>query len=382
MKGKLIICHCGKKDKFFEWTAFIYTVLFFSLISLKVIGFKTISEFSIKKDFILMNPFLTYFGESLFFFFDLICQSFSYSEDDNNKINKKDYIFIGLISLLLLIIDIYKYFILIGFKIISYRSYIMILNSWALLLLFSILISYFLFKIRVYNHHKLVIYICISFEIYFFSVVIDTREKNDFILLFTQFGISFIESIIIILIKNIMDIKFFSPFKVCYLIGFFNLIMSFIILLILSKVKCNIDLQLCNEDENIFNFSSIYTTNINFFYIFIYLFFTSLFNGINKYLINAVLKKYTIFHVSIFYQYNSYEFIFLIITKLSIINDNETITKITNIIHIIFTIFGIFLHFIFLEIIELNFCNLSNNIKRNIQDRADSEFNDLIIDNK
>ena len=75
MKGKLIICHCGKKDKFFEWTAFIYIVLFFSLISLKVIGFKTISEFSIKKDFILMNPFLTYFGESLFFFFDLFAKT-------------------------------------------------------------------------------------------------------------------------------------------------------------------------------------------------------------------------------------------------------------------------------------------------------------------
>ena len=58
MKGKLIICHCGKKDKFFEWTAFIYTVLFFSLISLKVIGFKTISEFSIKKDFILIFNFV------------------------------------------------------------------------------------------------------------------------------------------------------------------------------------------------------------------------------------------------------------------------------------------------------------------------------------
>ena len=138
MKGKLIICHCGKKDKFFEWTAFIYTVLFFSLISLKVIGFKTISEFSIKKDFILMNPFLTYFGESLFFFFDLICQNFSYSEDDDNKINKKDYIFIGLISLLLLIIDIYRYFILIGFKAISLGSYIMI---------FSLLIFEFKFKL-------------------------------------------------------------------------------------------------------------------------------------------------------------------------------------------------------------------------------------------
>jgi len=203
MKGKLIICHCGKKDKFFEWTAFIYTVLFFSLISLKVIGFKTISEFSIKKDFILMNPFLTYFGESLFFFFDLICQNFSYSEDDNNKINKKDYIFIGLISLLLLIIDIYRYFILIGFKTISLRSYIMISNSWALLLLFSILISFFLFKIRVYKHQRLVIYICLLFEIYIFSVLIFTGEKYDFILLFTQTGISFIESITIILYFSI-----------------------------------------------------------------------------------------------------------------------------------------------------------------------------------
>jgi hypothetical protein len=349
---------------------------------MKIIGFIKVSEFSKKKDFILMNPFLTYFGESLFFFFDLICRNFYYSEDDDNKTSKKDYLFFGLISLLLLIIDIYRYFILICFKIISYRSYIMILNSWALLLLFSILISYLFFKIRVYKHHKLVIYICILFEIYFFSIVIFTGEKYEFILLFTQSGISLIESITIILIKNIMDKKFFSPFKVCYLIGFFNFIMSFIILFILSKVKCNNDLELCNKDENIFNFSSIYNTNINFSYIFIYLFFTSLFNGINKYLINAVLKKYTIFHVSLFYQYNSLEFIFLIATKLSIINDNETISKITNIIHNIFNIFGMLLHFIFLEKIELNFCNLSENIKRNIQDRADDEFNDLTIDNK
>ena len=99
-------------------------------------------------------------------------------------------------------------------------------------------------------------------------------------------------------------------------------------------------------------------------------------------LINVVLKKYTIFHISIFYHYNSFEFIFLIVTKLLIINDNEIITNITNYIHYFFSLFGMFLHFIFLEIIELNFCNLSNNIKRNIQDRADSEFNDLMIDNK
>ena len=49
MKRKLIICQCGKKDKFFEWTIFIYTILFFSLILMKIIGFIKVSEFSKKK---------------------------------------------------------------------------------------------------------------------------------------------------------------------------------------------------------------------------------------------------------------------------------------------------------------------------------------------
>jgi len=70
-----------------------------------------------KKDYILLNPCLIYIGESLCFFFELICKRTSYSngneylenkEKNIKKIRKRDFIYFGIIFLLLLIIDFYK----------------------------------------------------------------------------------------------------------------------------------------------------------------------------------------------------------------------------------------------------------------------------------
>ena len=36
-----------------------------------------------------------------------------------------------------------------------------------------------------------------------------------------------------------------------------------------------------------------------------------------------------------------------------------------------------FMHFVYLEMIELNFCGLSKNIKKNINDRAFKEFSEI-----
>ena len=40
----------------------------------------------------------------------------------------------------------------------------------------------------------------------------------------------------------------------------------------------------------------------------------------------------------------------------------------------------VFGYLIFLEILELNFCGLSDNIKRNIKSKSDNEFKELFID--
>ena len=373
MKCKLISCDCKKKDKAFIFPLVIYAILTVALIIIKEICHEELN-IPKAKDVILIDPLLTYFGESLFFIVDLICRNFSYSEVIDYKICIKDYIYFGLICLLLLIIDFYKIYILIFLKTISYESFIMIINSWIFLLIFSILIGIFLYKMRFYKHHLFSIFPFILFEIYIIFTVISFGKGFDIILFLVQIFMSLIESIIIILIKNIIEKKFFSPLKVCYLIGFINLMISFIILVILSNVKCDNYLESCKENENIFDFSSIYKNK----FVFICLFPISLFNGINKYLINTILKKYTILHTSIFYQYNSMEFLYLIKFNVSITVQNSTISKITGNILTIFYSLGVFLLLIFHEVIILNFCNLSYNIKKNIQARADKEFNDII----
>ena len=43
-------------------------------------------------------------------------------------------------------------------------------------------------------------------------------------------------------------------------------------------------------------------------------------------------------------------------------------------------ILELLMYLVFLEVIELNFCGLSTNIKKNIKERAISDISDLMID--
>jgi hypothetical protein len=168
-----------------------------------------------------------------------------------------------------------------------------------------------------------------------------------------------------------MEVKFLSPFKVCYLIGLFNLIIAFIILIIFSNTKCNSELLFCKEGENILDVSSIF--NSDFIYILIDCLLISLLIGLIKYRINSVLNKYNIYYTIQLYQFNSiYDYI-LIFSQKGIRNDN--FINIILIIFFILIIFDNWMHLIYNEIIELNFCGLSENIKTNIQKRAEEDLN-------
>ena len=164
----------------------------------------------------------------------------------------------------------------------------MLTKSWIFIFLFSTIISYFFFKNKYYKHHQFVIYSYLLEEFTIIFLVFFTGKQNDFILLFIQIGISFFESIILILIKNIMEIKFLTPFKVCYLVGLINFIISFIILIILSRTKCKSYLDFCKEGENIFD--TYFFFNSDYIFILIFCFLISFLTGITKWLINFVLN--------------------------------------------------------------------------------------------
>ena len=152
-----------------------------------------------------------------------------------------------------------------------------------------------------------------------------------------------------------MEIKFLTPFKVCYLVGLINFIISFIILIILSRTKCKSYLDFCKEGENIFD--TYFFFNSDYIFILIFCFLISFLTGITKWLINFVLNKYTIYHSIILYQHNALFDAILIIIISGIRNINESSNALPYILGTS-VFFEYILLYIYLELIEINCCGL------------------------
>jgi len=368
-----MIISCGKCDKFF-W----YYVLAYYIFAFIIVGchhtFPNIKE-KRTKDFLLLNPTLTYLGEFLMIFYGLIYNKINRSEKnalinnkEKNKMTKKGYIYFGIVCFLLLLSDFFKLLFLFYLKKYSFQGYFSLNKSWTFVLLFLILFNAFYFKKNVYRHQKLAIFFFILSGVTSLLVGIIVNLEDKFVardlvpIIFQTLSIIF-EAIIIILIKKIMDKNFISPLKVCYLIGLFNFIISSISLFILSNIK--------NKSEYIFSFSFVKEEKI--FGIIILFIVYPLINGIRKLMINIILNKYTMFHLFIFFKFDS-----LIDSSKIDYKANITITiKIFFFIQMILQLIELCMYFVYLEMIELNFCGLSKNIKKNIQNRASNEFSEI-----
>lgn len=252
----------------------------------------------------------------------------------------------------------------------SLLSYITLNKGWIFVFLFLILVNTYYLKINIYIHQKLAIFIFIILG--FASLIIGMIFKKaidgeDYVLIFIQFPVSIAEAFTIILIKDIMENKFYSPLKVCYLIGFINFIISFIFLFILSFIKYYSEFS-----KYIFDMSHIIENlGVRNFILFVIVF--SLINGICILIINLILNKYSMLHLFIFFKINS-----LLDSSIIIIDkDSGDDEQYYFIIDLILQIIEFLMYFVYLEIIELNFCGLNKYIKNNIQRRAIDEYKDI-----
>ena len=161
-------------------------------------------------------------------------------------------------------------------------------------------------------------------------------------------------------IKILMEFKYFSPFQCCYLFGIVNTPLILILYFIVSYIPCN-NKFFCGEKEYFDNIYSLFD-KLNFNECF-FLILECICEGIGLLTMNMIMNKYTAYHALIPYH-----------STLCIINLIDRQTEIAEII-ISFTclILEIIFILIFLEIIELNFCNLNENLKRKIEERAINE---------
>ena len=342
---------------------------------------------------ILLILLINYFSQSLLFILAFLIDKLIFKKNNENEIPKKaqkmqiefifndlskkikirDYAYIMATSILLLLIDFSKIFIFIKVLTLKKSDGFNFSGESSLFeLICLLLISFFFYKIKFYKHQYFSIFILISVELFKYLYRINYKfPLQNFLFLFSQLLISFSDSFIIVYTKALMVNKFLSPLKATYLFGIICIILVIIIYIITTFIPCKS--SICNIEYNGQNYFD------NFFSIFsssryekaiqkICFFFLCILFGPSRLIINIITYKYTVCHLFLFIQIK--EIIFSLADN--IIFANYPFENLTDII-------AVFANLVLLEFIELNFFGLEKNIKKNIQDRAEDEYDKALL---
>lgn len=153
----------------------------------------------------------------------------------------------------------------------------------AIRILFTSILCYFLFKIKIYRHHLI--------SIIFIFIGVTLAGVYPLIKFWNDFGISYfafticeliVNSFLEVIEKYIMHFKYMSPYKILLFEGFVTLCYNIVLLAILSYIKCpsSFDSITCKKyfvDLPEF-FTIIAENKISILYIFLYIFSVSFLN--------------------------------------------------------------------------------------------------------
>jgi hypothetical protein len=219
-----------------------------------------------------------------------------------------------------------------------------------------------------YKHQYFSIIIIILLEIlrYLIKILNDNWENLSISALILQNIRGLCDSIFFGYNKALIEYKFFSPYKCCYIFGFINTAIIIILYLIVSHISFKEANSFCslkyNDSYYFDNFYSIFK-NINITQIFTFLLYI-ICNGIYQVLINITISEFTACHLFIPLQLIQFTF-----------NIYESISNWKLLLFIIIcTSFEMIFIFIFLEIIILNCFGLNKNIKKYIINRANEDY--------
>ena len=329
-----------------------------------------------------------------------------YENLNNEKYLKSKESYYGFLTIMFL-------WIVIEFGLEIYNNILKDLDFWILELLIVTILNAKMFKLEVYNHQKFSIFFTIFPSILKISTIVIWLKSKDMNRLYEFFPwliplgniiyliLIFLRSYINSKLKWYMDLKYFSTRKVLIYNGIMGTIVYTIVCIISTFIKCNpIDTDKNNNNNNKNFITKICKVNITndyyfenfelYFHIFdlsgiwvelivIFLHIISYF--FYKYYLILIIKYLTPVHVifSIPILYFFEKLIIIIQVIIEKINTNEIFDIEESsikyyIINFILDFFGDILTFfgflVYLEIIELNFCNLYYNLRKNIMKRG------------
>ena len=384
--GKYICCGVfEKKYVYISLIQFAFNIiiiiLFYLFLATNISNANVIKE----NKGIIQNVLLTYLGQSLCIIPELILKKYFKKEagkkgislfkkkskkpyiielifnDYSDRITIKDRIHIALISLLMLIVDILKSYL-------SCRNKTFDGDYNFIELIFLFIISSFIYSNVYYKHQYISIIAMLVFEIIKYILKIKYYYISTLATIvdcLLQIVLGFMDGIIIAYLKGLMLLKFYSPYKATYIFGFINCIISLILLIAFSYIDVG-SIGLLSYDGGIY-FDNIFfifnTYNIGQMII---LFFMGIVLGAMKLLYNVTINYFSVCHIFLLLQSRSFSS-----------SVNEEIEKNSGAFAISMINLCNFIEFlitlVFLEIVELNFCGLNENTKKNIQKRAEED---------
>ena len=236
----------------------------------------------------------------------------------------------------------------------------------AIIMFFLYLIFRIIHKIIFYKHQYISLVILVSFGLIRVSIKKFYIQKQEFI-----FPDDLLSLIILIIYPIPYALTFYVPYKymkyeyyshffICFISGLINIICSIITLSIFLSINC--------EETSIFYGYCRTNKNIKGYSIIIYI-FQSILYALIFFMQMKILNDYTVFHIMLFFSITVF-----ISNIFNIILD----FNINDFILVIITFpFEIFFILVFVEIIELNFCGLNSNLKKNIIERGSEEIDSL-----
>ena len=290
---------------------------------------------------------------------------------------------------------------------ISYSIGINDFDLWTFNIVFALLFMSCFFSIHIYNHQKYSLVFIVLIDLVltilagFFPIKNNSYNIVESLCNNKLYSIAFfifyiINSLIIsfsrVLGKVLMELKFISSYSIIIIIGIIGFILTSILLAIVSIFKCGSS----EKYEIICSLNEINTKNnitLNYtYYDSIPLYFKNLKNKKNLYFFIEVIIINPLYTIISFFEFN-YELLIIYylnpiyilicdsiyfgsISLLSFLLNYKGNKNVKSILNLFANLIALFGYSIYLEIIELKFCKLNNNLRKNIIERSriDSEI--------
>ena len=231
------------------------------------------------------------------------------------------------------------------------------LNYWSVNIISFSFFSYFILKKKLYKHHYLTIVTFIVFGV-LFDLILGRFITDYLINNLINFVTEILFSLTYVMFKFYMLKKFIKPYEILFFMGFIESILGIITLIITTN------------NDYVDNFY-LYYDKLDTKEVFIFILLSIDFFAYNLMLV-TIIDIFSPFHIFLMNIFNELMNYFIHINE-----ENPA----TSIITLIFMLICIFMALVYIEIIQLNFCGLSDMTNKNIELRARLDT-DLINNNE